>query len=304
MKLHLRFLLLVTLLFVIIYPLRSQDTLLRSEIDSLYTLVWEDNFDSLDLYRWEVKDEFDQWGTHFVCLKENVSVTDSGYLKLDLRKQNYTCSKLKTSKWHCRRQSLQAEPSRFVYRFTAANIKSKCGYEADFGYMEARIALPPEKGSSSCFWTTDTDCDTLGKNAGEIDIVEVWSRNYYTFFNNRRDEFYTNVHLSYDGSIPNPVGGQVFSIYPDSITNFHIYALEWDQDSMNFYYDGILVRAISNPGVASKVDILFNNWLHDSWFYNAGFRNDKLSRRRYNDFPDDPVSMYVDWVRVYTPIKP
>jgi len=47
-----------------------------------YRLVWQDEFETLDLTKWKVQDEFDQWGTHFVCIDDNVTVTN-GSLKLD-----------------------------------------------------------------------------------------------------------------------------------------------------------------------------------------------------------------------------
>ena len=202
-----------------------------------------------------------------------------------------------TPSYFCYRQRKEAAQnnSNFYYKFTAGEVVSKCGYEVDYGYIEARIKYPDTKGSSSCFWTFDTDCSNLGTNAGEIDIAEVWGTNQNSIIPGLDDQFSTNIHLAYDGTDPDR--SQDHNI--NYITNYNIYGLEWDSQTIKFYFNGQLVRTIANPNINDKLDLLLNNWLHDDYFYETWMGSDVLNTTRFNNFTNNTVSMYVDWVRVY-----
>ncbi|MCF8299361.1 MAG: family 16 glycosylhydrolase [Saprospiraceae bacterium] len=261
-----------------------------------WKLVWDDDFSSLDLTKWKVWDNYDQWGkAGSVCIDDNVSVAN-GKLKLDVKKETYQCpiNASGQTPYYCFRQKQSSNPSSFAYNYTSGFVQSKCNYEVDYGYIEAKIAFPDEPGTTSCFWTLNTECNSIGTNAGEIDIAEVWGVNQVDGLLLPKEEFSTNVHLCYPDDDPlcnDPDRTFDVSILPQSITAYHIYGLEWTPTTLKFYFNGILVDTKVNPGVVNKVDLLLNNFVEMLY-------EDPLL---WISFSNNTISMYVDWVRVYAP---
>lgn len=82
-------------------------------------------------------------------------------------------------------------------------------------------------------------------------------------------------------------------ILPDVSTTFHIYGLEWTEDSVRFTYDGKHCFTFVNPKTNAK------DWPFDQKFYvilNVAIGGGLGGAIVDGDWPD---SMEVDWVRVY-----
>ena len=117
------------------------------------------------------------------------------------------------------------------YPYTSAQIRSERSQYWKYGRIEARIKLPQGSGFVPAFWLLPED-NTYGwwPFSGEIDIME-----YPT---NEKTKIYGTVHTQlfnfFSGLYP-PQSG-IIEIQ-DAASAFHIYAIEWNSDQIDFYVD-------------------------------------------------------------------
>ncbi len=176
--------------------------------------------------------------------------------------------------------------------YTSARINTRDRIALRYGRVEARIRLPAGQGIWPAFWMMPQD-DTYGGWAasGEIDVMEAV---------NLGGSGGNSVHgtLHYGGQWPNNVfSGNEYSVATSATTDFHIYALEWDEAEIRWYVDGVMYAAQ-------------NSWSTTSAPYPAPF--DKAFYILLNvavggNWPGAPnaatvfpVTMEVDYVRVYS----
>ena len=263
--------------------------------NSNWAPLWSDDFSTFDATKWDVANDYDNGGGLAVCRSKNATISN-GWLELDLVKENYSCL-THVDYWGCRTQYNSPDPH-FHYKYTTSLVTSKCDYDFRYGYMEARIKFSNVPGAWGAFWTS-IGCNAPNKiNDSEIDIVEAYGENQSNFLGINTPEYNTNLFLCYDSTTPAlcmPWGDHVTHSVNSSITNPHLYGVEWNGSTINFYLDGVLVRTVTNGsswGVNDYVKILFDNFVEKEWV------TDQTKR---DNFPSGPVSMYVDWVRVYKP---
>jgi len=175
-----------------------------------------------------------------------------------------------------------------------------------YGLIEARIKLPPAShGVWPAFWMLGENIGTIGWPwCGEVDIME----NFGT---------YGSVN---DASINNgtahgpltPVGSGNYSDYSaggrytlplgETVSDdYHIYAIQWSQDSLAFYVDGALYYT-ATPSVVPSGEWVFND--------NPSFILLNLAIGGPTTFLGTPSAslpfanqdMLVDYVRVYQPV--
>ena len=75
----------------------------------------------------------------------------------------------------------------------------------------------------------------------------------------------------------------------DLDAGFHIYACEWDEREIIWYFDGQPVRRVANPGCTAPADVRLSTVIMEH----------QLARDGTDIATMDGVSMAVDWVRVY-----
>jgi beta-glucanase (GH16 family) len=169
--------------------------------------------------------------------------------------------------------------------FTSARIKTKTKLEQKYGRFEARIKTPSGPGIWPAFWMLGADIDTNPwPNCGEIDIME------------QRGQEPHIVHGTVHG--PGYSGGAAITKSYSLLNgrfdaNFHIYAVEWGEDYIDFYVDNFLYQRITPQNVTGK------------WVYNTPFfllLNIAVGGN-YVGFPTSgtpfPQTMTIDYVRVY-----
>ena len=178
------------------------------------------------------------------------------------------------------------------YAYTSARIHTRDRFAFRYGRIEARIRLPGGQGLWPAFWLLPQE-DTYGTWAasGEIDIVE--ARNLGGTGGN------TIVGGLYYGG-PSPAqfnSGESYPVSADVTTEFHVYALEWDESEIRWYVDDVLFA-------------VRNDWSSTGGPFPAPF--DRPFYVLFNVavggyFPGAPVSstafpvaMEVDYVRVYS----
>ncbi|HEY5642907.1 MAG TPA: glycoside hydrolase family 16 protein [Woeseiaceae bacterium] len=176
--------------------------------------------------------------------------------------------------------------------FTSARINTRDRFAFRYGRIEASIRLPGGQGLWPAFWLLPQD-SVYGTWAasGEIDIVEAVNLGA-----SGGNTVYGTIH--YGGTFPaNVSSGEQYVVATDATTDFHVYALEWDEAELRWYVDDVLYA-------------VRNNWSTTGAPFPAPF--DQPFYILFNvavggNFPGAPsaatafpVVMEVDYVRVYS----
>lgn len=176
--------------------------------------------------------------------------------------------------------------------YTSARINTRDRFAFRYGRIESRIRLPGGQGLWPAFWLLPQQ-DTYGTWAasGEIDVMEAVNLGA-----SGGNNVYGTLH--YGAEFPNNVSaGEQYMVATDATTEFHDYALEWDETEMRWYVDGVLYA-------------LQNTWYTSAAAFPAPF--DQPFYILFNvavggNFPGSPnggtefpVTMEVDYVRVYS----
>jgi beta-glucanase (GH16 family) len=245
---------------------------------SALTLVWSDEFDGarLDPETWffQTGDGTDEgipgWGNNELqfYLPDNAQISD-GTLKITAHREQVG-----------------------AFQFTSARIITRDRVAVRYGRIEARMRLPGGQGIWPAFWMMPQDSLYGGWAAsGEIDVME--AINLGATGGNR---IYGTIH--YGGSFPaNVFSGESYIVATDVRSEFHTYAVEWDPTEIRWYVDDTLYA-------------VRNSWNSTGGPFPAPF--DQPFYILFNvavggNFPGNPnagtvfpVTMEVDWVRVYS----
>ena len=172
-----------------------------------------------------------------------------------------------------------------VNRYTSARINTRGKKEFTYGRIEVRAKLPRGRGIWPAIWTLGL---TGGWPAcGEIDIMEYWGHDPNTVA--------SNVHTrDYNHTKGTGRGGKI--TYEKPYADFHIYAVEWFPDRMDFYMDDKMFYSCKSKGEGP------GEWPFDAPQYlilnQALWVNFKPGEPGIDDsiFPQEFI---VDYVRVY-----
>ncbi len=249
-----------------------------------WQLVWSEEFDgdALDAGTWEPMIGTGAayglphgWGNneqqYYTDLPDNLSVED-GWLNITAREQQH-----------------------MGWSYTSARIRSMGGFEARYGRIEARIALPSGAGIWPAFWMLPTDSPYGGWAAGgEIDIIESV---------NTADTAYGTLHFG--GQWPNnTANGGTLNLGGDVGGEPHVFAIEWEPYQMRWYVDDVLYSSLT-----------YNLWWsenapgHPLAPFDSPFHL-ILNVAVGGDFPGPPnggspfpMTMEVDYIRVYERVQ-
>lgn len=184
------------------------------------------------------------------------------------------------------------------FRYTSAKLKSARLFSKKFGRFEFRARLPYGKGYWPALWMMPEDSVYGGWPAsGEIDIMENRGSNMTSVLGTIH---FGGLYPRHDQS-----HGPAFNFdNGDSVTNFHIYALEWTTNSVRWYVDKHLYETQTS-------------WWSSSNRTNTAIRNpypapfdqpfyivmNLAIGGKFGGNPDQatafPGEMQVDYVRVY-----
>ncbi len=161
--------------------------------------------------------------------------------------------------------------------------KVKQGWQ--YGYVEASINLPKGKGTWPAFWMMPVNFKSWPHD-GEIDIME--EVGYHPN--------YVSSSLHADGHVHSNNTQVTKEVYCKGAEgSFHKYGMEWTPDYFQFYVDGEKTLYYANPGTGVR------DWPYDAPFYvifNLAWGGDWGGSQGVN-WNALPVSMYVDYVRVF-----
>ena len=173
-----------------------------------------------------------------------------------------------------------------AYSSARLTTNGKAGWK--YGRVEARIDLPTGTGTWPAFWMLPSDWKYGGWPAsGEIDIME--HVGYVV------DSIFGTVHTgAYNHVKGTQKGGKILSA--DAEQNFHVYAIEWNAEKIDFFLDDTLYFTFANEHTGSEA------WPFDQDFYLL--LNLAVGGNWGGKFGIDdsiwPQRMVVDYVRVYS----
>lgn len=174
-----------------------------------------------------------------------------------------------------------------VYPVTSASIITKNKAEWQYGRVEVRAKIPSALGTWPAIWMLGKNIDQVGWPAsGEIDIME------HVGFD--PDTIHTNIHTkAYNHSINTNKGKATGISRP--YDDFHVYAIDWDKEKIDFFIDNKKVFTFKNEGKGQE------EWPFDQPFYlilNLAIGG-AWGGQQGVDLSSLPQKFLVDYVRVY-----
>ncbi len=240
------------------------------EDDAAWQLVWSDEFEGPagqlpDPANWAF-DIGTDWGNaqleYDTDRPENVSLDGSGNLAITARRESYQGS-----------------------AYTSGRIKTQGLFEQAFGRFEARVQLPTGQGIWPAFWMLGNDIDSVGwPECGEIDIMEYRGQEPSVVIGTIHGPGYS-ASAGVTGRYT--LEGSRFDV------DFHVFAIEWREDGIDWFVDGNLYHTVGRGDPDGR-------WVFDHPFFillnvavGGGFVGPP------NESTIFPQTMLVDWVRVY-----
>lgn len=170
-------------------------------------------------------------------------------------------------------------------QFTSARIKTQGLFAQKYGRFEARLKTPYGPGMWPAFWMLGDNITTVPwPQCGEIDIMELRGQEPHII--------HGTIHgPGYSGG--NPITKSYALMNGRFDSDYYVYAIEWDQDKIDFFVNEYLYQRISRADVPGEC------------VYNQPFfiLLNVAVGGNYVGFPTDqtpfPQKMTVDYVRVY-----
>jgi beta-glucanase (GH16 family) len=169
--------------------------------------------------------------------------------------------------------------------FTSARIKTQGLFEQQYGRFEARIKTPYGPGIWPAFWMLGSNFDEVSwPQCGEIDIMELRGQ--------EPNKIAGSIHgPGYSGG--NPISKSYMLTNRRFDAEFHIFAIEWSREKIDFFVDDFLYQRIMRRDAPGE-------WVFDQPFFmilNVAVGGN------YVGFPTSqtpfPQKMIIDYVRVY-----
>ena len=140
--------------------------------------------------------------------------------------------------------------------FSSGKIFTNGTFSQTYGRFEARMKMPLGAGLWPAFWMLPVN--NQWPTTGEIDIMEY-----------RGDQAtITQATLHYGAAWPNnKYDGSVYNTSIDLSADFHVYAVEWSDNDIKWFFDGTVIKTeTKNPNSLDPVSNA-NAWPWDKDFY-------------------------------------
>jgi beta-glucanase (GH16 family) len=255
-----------------------------------WKLVWSDEFDKPglpDAAKWDYETGFlrnseKQYYTR--ARRENARV-ENGVLVIEARKEKYTDPSADPGVSSTRGSS--RTKGHAVADFTSASLTTRGKAAWTYGRIEVRAKLPAGRGTWPAIWTLGSNFRQAGwPGCGEIDIMECVGFD--------PGVVHVNIHTKKYNHVMNTGKGDKISI-PDASKAFHVYAVEWDAEKMDFFVDARNFFTFRNEGTGPDAwpyvkdqYLILNLAIGGDWGGQKGI-DDKIFPQRYE----------IDYVRVY-----
>ena len=191
----------------------------EGELDSKWKLVWSDEFDYTGL------PDTNKWSYEVGYIRNN-------------ELQYYTESRLKNARVEEGKLIIETHKEQYKdFDYTSASVISRGKGAWLYGRIEIRAKLPGGKGIWPALWMLPENKKYDWPKGGEIDIMELVG------FDPLR--VHSTVH-TYDTLVRKKTAGQSNSITLNTPqSDFHLYALEWYPDRLDFFVDDKKIHSYS-----------------------------------------------------------
>lgn len=251
----------ITPVTVVTQPQKDTATIITDT--TTFTLLWSDEFNgtSVDQTKWNF---------------------ETGNLNVNQEEEYYQAENATVANGNLVITAKQQTVGNFNYTSARMNTINKLNVK--YGKIEARIKLPLGAGLWPAFWMLGADINTgvQWPGCGEIDIMEHIDADSL---------IYGTMHWLSNGNEAD-YGLNLAS----SPSEYHIYAVTWDSNSIKWYVDNTLYctgnignNVNNTTAFHQPFFIILNLAVGGSW---PGLTVDTSKL---------PANMYVDYVRVYKP---
>jgi beta-glucanase (GH16 family) len=230
-------------------------------VKPVYSLVWSDEFNgtAVDTSHWHFETGGGGWGNNELEFYQPQNATvANGNLVITAKKEAVGGEK-----------------------YTSTRMTTQGKVTPTYGRIEARMKLPMGNGFWPAFWMLGSNINTVSWPAcGELDIME---------HINATNTVYGTMHWAISGN-----HSQYGSTIDTTPGDYHVYAIEWDNNEIRWYVDDNLYQTGN-----IKDNINSTRAFHLPFFIIFNFA---LGGNFPNTAVDEsllPASMYVDYVRVY-----
>jgi len=193
-----------------------------------WKLVWSDEFDKPgppDASKWDYETGFIRNGEaqyYTRARKENARV-ENGTLIIEARKEHFKNPAFESA------DAARARRSPEFAEYTSASLTTRGKASWTYGRIEVKAKLPSGRGTWPAIWTLGTNERQAGWPAcGEVDLME--------FVGFDPGIVHANIHTRKYNHVQKTGKGSQIKI-TDASEAFHVYALEWDADHMDFFVD-------------------------------------------------------------------
>ena len=234
------------------------------------TLIWQDEFDYEGLpdskkWNYEVGLVRNREPQYYTKERSKNAFVKDGVLKIIAHKEDYEGA-----------------------AYTSASINTRGTFSINKGErIEVRAKLPTGIGVWPAIWTLGTNLGSVGwPMCGEIDIMEYWGRN--------PNSIHANVHTGdFNHSKGSGRGGHI--TFEKPWEDFHIFAVDWHDDRLDFYFDDNMYYSCKKQGKG------VGEWPFDSPQYlliNLALSGLNKGEKTVDD-SIFPVEYVIDYVRIY-----
>lgn len=199
--------------------------------NAAWKLTWSEEFNysglpDSSIWKYEVghiRNNEQQYYTH--ANPENVKV-DNGLLTITGLKKNQVNENYKSGSTDWRTKDSLASYTSVSINTLGSAVKIPVGKSN--GRIEIRARMPRGAGMWPALWMMGANRPEVGwPRCGEIDLME--------FIGNHPNDIYGTVHYPLQDGKHHSSGGKIIDTTLSS--QFHIYAMEWDKEKMNFFFD-------------------------------------------------------------------
>ncbi len=257
---------------------QTADSSNSKSLESGWQLVWSDEFNGPngsppDPSKWKLETGGSGWGNNeleYYTNRPQNAYQQDGSLVIKVLAEKFT------------------GPDGVTRNYTSARLKTQGKFSQTGGRFEARIKIPRGQGIWPAFWMLGADIsDVNWPNCGEIDVMENIGKEPGTVHGTIHGPGYSGSHgIGSPFSLP---AGQNFA------DDFHIYAIEWEGQSIRFFVDDHLYATRTPADLPTRT-----KWVYDHPFFlllnvavGGGWPGSPDASSTY------PQTMLVDYVRVY-----
>ncbi|MCB0486291.1 MAG: glycoside hydrolase family 16 protein [Flavobacteriaceae bacterium] len=261
-----------------------------AETPEKYELVWADEFD------YKGKPDSTKWGYEYGFIRnaekqyytddlKNARVED-GHLIIEARREKIANEKYKSDEFE-KKNWLKYIAEIDTAQYTSASLTTRGLAEWTYGKIEVSAKLPRGVGQWPAIWMLGANWKEAGwPKCGEIDIME------HVGFD--KDSVFGTIHTEAYNHMKGTQKGKKIVI-SEPYDTFHVFALEWTPEKMDFLLDGVVYNHIENEHKTA-----------DEWPFDQDFHlklniaiGGGLGGKHGIDDSVFPQQMVVDYVRVY-----